>query len=235
MVVIACYVAPSPIYRLSPLSDNTFWLFGQEYTRAANENMEIAIAFERMIDENIIFDVEISNISNQTILISPENFYYLPVDSIGTAGGHPKTKILAVDPEIKLQEIDLEISKKTAKYRSDTGTDAAISLLDLIADMSTMGKEKTREESEKENQEDMDREESKYIRDETYKSEIFNLNALRDEWELSTIRKTSLLPDTYMQGRLFFPYRTGIKYMKIYIPVNDDLLTFTFLVERQSL
>ncbi len=234
-VIISCYVSPSPIYRLTPLADNTFWLFGQEYTKAANENIELAVAFERMIDEYILFGVEINNISDRTILISPENFYFFAMDSIDAPDSIQKMKIFAVDPETKLQEIDREISLRTARYKSESGTDAALSLLDLVADISTIGKEKSQEEIEQEDQEDADREESKYVRDKNYKNDIYNLNAIRDEWELSTIRKTSLLPNTFMQGRVYFPFRSGNKYIKICIPVNDDLLTFTFLVERQSI
>ncbi len=61
------------------------------------------------------------------------------------------------------------------------------------------------------------------------------LNTLRDEWELSTIRKTTLFPNTFIQGRVYFPFRTNTKYIKIYAPLKDDLLTFVFLVEKHSI
>ncbi len=235
MFFLSCYVSPSPIYKLNPVSENKFWLFGQEYTKATNENIEIAFAFERMIDGNLIFDIEITNISDQTILISPENFYFYPMHSIDDSTSNQNNKIFAIDPEMKLHEIDSKMSKETARYKSSDDTYNAISLLDLISDVSTIGKKKTEEEVEKENKEDSDREDNKNVRDENYKNKIYDLNTLRDEWELSTIRKTTLFPNTFIQGRIYFPFRTNTKYIKIYAPLKDDLLTFVFLVEKHSI
>jgi hypothetical protein len=234
MFFVSCYVSPSPIYKLNPISDNTFWLFGQEYTKSTHKDVEIAFAFERMIDGNLIFDIEITNISDQTILISPENFYYYPMQSIEDSISNQNNKIFAIDPEMKLHEIDSKISTETARYKSSSDTDDAISLLDLMSDISTIGKKKTEEEVEKENKEDSDREDNKNVRDENYRNRMYDLNILRDEWELSTIRKTTLMPNTFIQGRVYFPFRTNTKYIKIYFPLEDDLSTFVFLVEKQS-
>jgi len=145
MFLVSCYVSPSPIYKLNPVSENTFWLFGQEYTKASNENIEIAFAFERMIDGNLIFDIEITNISDQTILISPEKFYYYPIHSIDESTSDQNNKIFAIDTEIKLHEVDSKISQETARYKSSTDTDNAISLFDLMSDISTIGKKKKTE------------------------------------------------------------------------------------------
>ena len=48
LFIVSC--SPSPILRLSPLVNETKWIYGKEFARSATDKVEIAVAFEREIN-----------------------------------------------------------------------------------------------------------------------------------------------------------------------------------------
>jgi hypothetical protein len=147
--------APAPVLRLNPLASETKWIYGKEFARSATDDVEIAIAFESMDEAAIIFDVEITNLSGQPVLISPERFYYLslasPQDTVSLAAASRQTSY-AIDPEIKILDLDKKISRENASYATAAGIDAVGGLLDLVVSIATIGEEKTEREIKEEEQ-----------------------------------------------------------------------------------
>ncbi len=76
--LVSCYISPPPIYQLSPTIDDTIWLSGKEYAADSTNGIITFVAFERSDGANLIFDVEITNESGEQVLVTPEDFYYLP-------------------------------------------------------------------------------------------------------------------------------------------------------------
>jgi hypothetical protein len=226
----SCYTSPKPVYQLKPMAEESRWYLGQEFVKSDAENIEIAVAFERTVGSYWIFDVEIANLSDQAVLVAPEKFYIKPMqgrsDTIISAGKY----IYAINPEQKLLEIDKHIAREEAHYASAMGTDATISILDLFSDIATIGKEKTPEEIEQEEHEDAEREASRTDTEIRHENSMNQLVDMRGNWENLTLRKTTLFPGYFIDGKVYFPAKRNVNYLELSFPVENTLSTFVFQV-----
>ncbi|MFQ5605843.1 MAG: hypothetical protein ACE5HS_21445 [bacterium] len=225
----SCY-APSPIYRFKSGSDDTLWIFGKEFTRKADDNLEIAVAFERTYRGNFVLDVEVANLSEQTILVTPEKFYYQPIyQNADTAASR---QVFAVDPEVALFEIEKERAKENADYKSSTAVNTTLSVLDLFYHIATIGKEKTEQEivSDELNHHNLqaDRIDTKISHDD----ENTHLNDMRDQWEQTALRRTTLGPQQSVQGLVHFPITDKAQSVQLVFPIGESTITFLFLQSK---
>ncbi len=56
-----------------------------------------------------------------------------------------------------------------------------------------------------------------------------DLKTLKDSWENSTIRKTTLEPNYNIQGKVFFPAVREAVYIKLCLPVDTDVVELNFM------
>jgi hypothetical protein len=57
----------------------------------------------------------------------------------------------------------------------------------------------------------------------------YDLKTLKDSWENSTIRKTTLEPNYNIQGKVFFPAEREAVYIKLCLPVDTDVVELNFM------
>ncbi len=218
-ILIQAGVSPHPILRLKPASDNTTWLFGKEYSSIAVENIKVAIAFDRAYRDYIVFDVEISNLSDELFLVSPEKFLCTPLISL--TDSLDEQKLYAVDPETKLLEIDKGLSKENADYASEVIVDATVSILALFADIASDDEDGTDDYY-------AEAQLGRLERNANHSRQVTNLNILRDKWEFNTLRKTHLQPEYEIQGKIYFPVITDARFLKINLPIAGRVIKFFF-------
>jgi len=226
----SCYTSPKPVYQMKPLAEESRWYLGGEYVKSEVENIEAAAAFDRTIDTEWVFDVEIANHTDQPVLVVPEKFYIKPMQRRNDTVFSPGKYIYAIDPERKLLEIDKDIAQEEAHYTSARSTDGLISMLDLFADIATIGKKKTPEEIEQEEIEDAEREESQVEREIRHEESMNDLTDLRGNWENLTLRKTTLLPGYFIDGKVYFPAKRNVNYLELCLPVEKTTNTFLFQI-----
>lgn len=228
----SCFTSPAPVYRLKPLAEESRWHSGQEFVKSRSGDIEITAAFDRTVGGYLVFDVEIANLSGQQVLTAPENFYYLPMPGKNDTIVSPGKYIYAINPEQKLLEIDKEIAQETANYASAVGTDAAISILELFSDAAAIGKTKTNEEIEREQREDIEREVSQTNTEISHQTHMNQLSDARENWEMLPIRKTTLDPDYFINGKIYFPARQNAPYLKLCLPVGKSMNIFVFEMKK---
>lgn len=56
-----------------------------------------------------------------------------------------------------------------------------------------------------------------------------DLKTLKDSWENSTIRKTTLEPNYNIQGKVFFPAAREACYIKLLLPVDSNFVELNFM------
>ena len=56
-----------------------------------------------------------------------------------------------------------------------------------------------------------------------------DLKTLKDSWENSTVRKTTLEPNYNMQGKVFFPAVREAVYIKLCLPVDTDVVELNYV------
>ncbi|MFQ5754428.1 MAG: hypothetical protein ACE5HI_20815, partial [bacterium] len=130
------------------------------------------------------------------------------------------------NPESKLLEIDKKLSKGEANYASAVAVDATLSLLDVFLEIAT--------DEEGASNAELERDISRVEREQNHTRRVTNLNTLREEWEMETIRKTSLNPNHQIQGKGYFPITLWAKYVHLHLPLNNYLFDFVFTQKIHS-
>jgi hypothetical protein len=227
--------APAPVLRLNPLAGETKWIYGKEFARSATDEVEIAVAFESMDEAAVVFDVEITNLSTQPILISPEKFYYLPLawpqDSVGLTTA---TQVChAMDPETKILDLDKEIAREKSSYATAAGIDAVGGLLDLVVDIATIGEEKSEKEIKEEEQRKRDEEIARQQREVNHENRLASLKSEKAKWESTTLRRTTLDPEQSARGRVYFRANEKATYLKLCFPIGEANVQIVF--EQQKI
>jgi hypothetical protein len=217
----ACSYKPEPVIILEPVASETSWLFGQEFAKQNIDDIEISTAFYRTIEDVYIFDIEITNQSGKSILISPESFYYINKTDLSSS------IVFAKNPENELTQIDNSISNENNSYNNEVFSDAVFSLLNFAVTIATIGDE-TDDEILNDVDEFENMQENMDMRDDNHVATLNKLNQKRDEWEISILRKTSLESNSFMQGRVYFPVSEKSSLLKITFPIEGKSFDFQF-------
>lgn len=229
LFLLSC--SPAPILRLSPLAQDTRWIWGKEYATSAANEIEVAAAFESM-DENLIaFDVEVTNWSAQPVVVSPERFYYLPLtspqDTVNIISAVKQINH-AINPETKILDIDKNISRENASYATSAGIDAFGSLLGLVVDIATIGSKKSEEESKEEERRRREDEIARQEREINYENSLARLKSEKAKWQITTLRRTTLEPNQKIAGRVYFPANLQTRYIKLFFPLGETIVPIIF-------
>jgi hypothetical protein len=217
LTLVSC--APSPIYRLHPVDEDTTWLFGQQYAKVTEPEFEMAVAFDRSYRDYLIFDVEVTNLSEESFLVSPEQFYYRPTSQADARASNRFRH--AVDPEKKLLDIDKKASKKEADQRTEMFFVATGTIVEVI---DTVSGGRDAEDDAAYTQMHVQHE----ISQQEFERRMTDLNSLREHWQTETMRKTDLGPDYSVAGKVYFPISKNASHIELHLPLATKEVLVVF-------
>jgi len=232
VLVSACYVGPKAVFRMQPLSDETVWLNGKEYSKITGEGIVVVVAYDATINGNHVFDVEVTNESSDGLLVAPEYFYYYGFQSSEDQAG--QQPVFAFDPETEIIGLDLRASREAARHASAQGANATLTLLDLFSDLAAIGETKTPEERQEEYQEDMERSMDHGEESARHRTRTTKLSELRAMWEFGALRKTTVSPKHSVQGQVHFPSKEEASLISVYFPVGEIEVSQRFQISRYT-
>ena len=213
--------SPRSIIKLEPQTENTTWLFGQPFVIDSLYGIIYEVGFDRMQDNEYWFDFHITNRSNMPILIDPAHFSYEAYDSLLNV--QTMEPVWAMDPEGELLEIEKGISRTDARARSQLGISLVAAGVDIATGIATLSDDNPHND---------------YLRTHLFEAtqvgaienqfETENLNELRNAWANTTIRKTTMNSNQAMQGKVFFKAIPEAAFIKLLLPVDDDVIEMSF-------
>ncbi|MCA1803612.1 MAG: hypothetical protein LC662_14280 [Rhodothermaceae bacterium] len=218
LVLQAC--SPKPVFRMSPVADETSWLSGREYVVSDHDSVMVVLAYYRHMGDLFYYDIEIVNFSDEPLRVSPEQFYYTAYTGDPLLEGTQAHNRVAVNPEEKLLEHDLTASKVDAERRTTAGLDAAFLTLSVVGDMVALSNDASVEEMSWRMHERTNMVIEMEMRDERFRRSLDNMAEARNIWELDMLRKTDLQPDEYVRGMVAFPLRESAQYYDLIFTVN---------------
>lgn len=216
---------PKNIIRLEPDREPDKWLFGQAFVSDSIFGIHYEVGFDRLENNQYQFDFHITNRSNMPILIDPASFYCLPYD--GSMNPLTENRVNAIDPEMEILEIDKQFSRNEARQKNQLGVALAAVGVGVAAAIIT-------HTDDNPNNDHLahditgDLVNDVRISDVENEFEAFDLNELRHTWSNSTIRKTTLNSNYAMYGKVLFPAFPQASYLHIFLPVDEELIQFTF-------
>ena len=207
-----CYVPPAPIFKLKPQTNNLEWYKGKEIATLTNDSVSVVISFDRSLNDDYLFDVDITNYSEKTLLVDPEKFNYKTISGIKKQN-ELFTATAAKDPE----KIILNLQKSYSQHKSKMETQAMMYSLGYFLQFAGQTKALVTNDVEL----------SKHIDHQSHKMKE-SLNNSSYIWEILALRKTSLYPNENISGKVFFPVNESAQTLEFSFPIGEQELKILF-------
>lgn len=213
--------SPEPVYRLKAEAeeDQTSYYQGVEYIHMEKDSVQLTVSYYEHTSDFFALDVEVLNNSNRIVRVAPESFAYESYDGYPPENPGNLLKVsTAKDPEQKLLNIDLALSKQKAQQKGDEFFFFALQGLTLAKAITADSKEEQEEAGEDlvENtvRQQIDRSEYRHNRS--------GLHESREFWKAEALRITDLWPGESIRGLVYFEN-------------NPDAILYNILAEIEDL
>ncbi|MEZ5106336.1 MAG: hypothetical protein R2757_17675 [Draconibacterium sp.] len=221
-VLLQSCSAPKNIIKLQPEAENIGrWLYGQHYVADSLNGVIYEVGFERCENEQYWFDFTVTNCSNLPVLINPSEFKLQAFD-----GKHEllsNENITALDPEAEILSLDKSLAKANAREANHVGLSLLAAGIDVATGIATATDENPHNDGLR-----TYFFEGVQVGREVNASVSQDIKTLKNEWENSTIRKTTLDPNYNIQGKVFFPAVRSAIYIKLLLPVDSEYVEINF-------
>lgn len=218
---------------IQPIAQNTFWEQGREYIHHIDEQVEMMICFERRSLDRIVFYLEVTNKDSSTLFVDPGNIYYTFGGDTSETGKIENTRrFYAKDPDKEIDDIDKKIEQENSSYSTSVTVNAISGLLDAVGTIASwFSDDDDDEESTEEEEESYDPEQVRIEHEEkieTFENEKYY-------WQNETLRKTTLIPNSYAGGFIEFTLIEEISEFTVQVPVNSSFISFKFSQQWKKL
>lgn len=213
-----CFVLPESILKLKPDIEKTEWYKGKEIATIDNDSITIHISYDRNINQDYVFDVDVINNTQNPILIEPERFSYI-MKKGSIKLGEVLKPINAKDPELVI----LDLQKSYSLHQSNVETQSMFYSLGYFLQFVGQTKALLTNDQELSNQLEHQTyrlEQEQLINDVQNRRISETLFASSNFWEIIALRKTTLHPNDNISGKVFFPVNEFAKAVEFTFPVD---------------
>ena len=229
LVLFASCSTPKSIYRMVPnKKQESYWIQGQEFLVNKKNGVEVALAFNSFVENEIVFELKVTNNSGEPVIADPQKAFL-------TYNDNSRNMYSAVDPERRIIKLQKNINESEAAI-DNTETMSIIGTLiygaAAVASAANDEDEYDRHETGELIYEGLRfRDEMEY---EKYKEQrkISYMNDRTKYWKEYAFRKTTIQDGYYHNGTLHFisGYSSN---MIITIPVEGMKFNFYYSVYKQ--
>ena len=227
LILYSC-VSPRPITRLQAVDKDKTWLFGSETVTKEQDSMKVSMTFKRSYGEKLIFDLKVSNRSQEDILISPEVFFY---ESMNRNSSKKSQRKYAFNPEYEILKLDKSVSRAEAAETNQAIAGLVVGLAGAALDVAASVSDNTNSKPETEEEKSLRRIENKMddeMTRERYENTFSTLEKRRKYWENKSLRKTTLKSKKSIKGQVLFLRNQDAYEYKFYIPTEKTVFVFNY-------
>jgi hypothetical protein len=206
---------PQPVVRLHPTSPDVVWHSGRAIVTRQTSNVRVAVAFERMAEERLMFRVEFQNLGPQPRDVGPHLIVYRSCIQPQQCG--PRTRV--IDPEERLLALDVARSRRRASQTNEAGLGAALVLLNAVATVGTAAQGKG-EEASRLASDGLMLAESTSHSIQRHEDQIAMIEAEKVDWAASALRRTTLGAQQGIAGFVHVPLE--VESTRIWLGVLAD-------------
>ncbi|NLV66803.1 MAG: hypothetical protein GXY14_03910 [Spirochaetes bacterium] len=234
-MLVSCGPSVYHNIRITPALGSGIWQEGREVSQKTVNRVKVTVAFEKIDETEMVYDVTITNRGKTNILFDPAkvfcDFYFtLPEADTGTqtAGdalvtGKPDAVINAADPEQIIKAYETLKANEESSYESDQTANDVGCCIGTAGSLAADSDEERREYEEM--QEDAERDSKR--RESLHMERMQKMNEQTAYYEKEALRKTTVLPGQTVRGKVHIPVSLKAKLIVLNIPLND--LKFDFI------
>ena len=195
----SCFT-PRSVLIVKPSDENIEWNQGRAIFMETKDDIQTRIGYEDYDKKHLIFNVEITNLGNEKVVISPENTFL--TDQNGYR------RITAINPEQMIFDMEVESSKKEAARRNGAIAGGILVTAAVVTDIATNDGKNCRNDYW-------------YYSDNDNTPPPKPITDLSSFWKEETLRRTDLMPGYRIHGRVLFNRLDHLKVLNINFPIGD--------------
>ncbi|WP_353484537.1 hypothetical protein [Haliscomenobacter sp.] len=241
-VSLSSCAVPQAVVRVEPTADQKVrWDYGQAIVEKSVDSLFGRAAFDHAEKEFLVFNVDVTNLSQRDLLVAPELFY------ITTSTG---TRYFALDPEKQLFSMEVQENVREANAKNAAvlaGVVAAAAVTAVVVSEIKDAKENRNNNSNSNNENRNNNQSntnfllsvplvinSSSADQSIAQSNIDNFEPNRpttrdrDFWTDYTLRKTTLAPGEKARGKVLFSRQDALKDFLLMLPVEQSVFSFGF-------
>lgn len=234
-MLVSCGPSVYHNIRITPALGSGIWQEGREVSRKTVNRVKVTVAFDKIDEREMVYDVTITNSGKTNILFEPAkvfcDFYFtLPEAGTGTqtagdtlATGKPDAVINAADPEQMIKGYERLKANEKSSYESDQAANDVGCCIGTAGSLAADSDEERREYEEMQD----DAERDSIRRENEHMMRMQKLNEQTAYYEKEVLRKTTVLPGQTLRGKIHIPVSLKAKLLVLNIPLND--LKFDFM------
>jgi len=204
----------------SPPEPTLLWSWAHRLVQASQAPVRANLSFVGFDAERLVFHLEIQNLGFAPLEVRPSRFYYTVKRTPAVA----RRRVYAIDPDRRLTQLHNRLAETEAAYdRADLQDLIYETLYPRAPELVRLG-------------EALHLQAERLERERRYRSRIRKLRHRQASWQ-TALRRVTLLPGRKTAGRLYFPYPAGstVRFIRIFLPLGNRVLTFRFDVRRHTL
>ena len=221
-ITLLASCVPAPIVRMQA-EDNQAneWNYGKQVVVNRSGGFEARVFFDTYTKKYLIFDVEIINRSEDTVLVSPEDFY---LEANTGATTHNR---YALDPESEILNVEIKRSRQEANSK----TAALIAGTAVVAGAIAVAASDNDSSSSGNDDNDVDVIPFTYIDVSPVVPPVIATALPPDRlfWEDYSLRKTTVPPGYKVVGKVVFERFDEARSFRLKLPVGETELTVGFI------
>ena len=211
---------PLPVVRLMPQDKNVTWVAGLAMSERSEGGVRAAAGFERQDGHGIGFRVEVRNEGAAPLVIDPRDMVFVTCTSQTVCSGRDTV----VDPEAMLLALDEARSHEQAQGQTLAAADTALLFLAITADVAAISKGHYRHAGESTAWAGTNLAATAAAS----AQRIANLDAAKEAWASSTLRRTTLLPGGAAEGLVYIPLKEEAHYVWLDVRAGAHEFWFSF-------
>lgn len=244
LLFLSC--SPEPVLRLEAddRGDNEKEIVmyqGSEFLYSQEQNSSVLLTYYRHIDGDIIFDIEVTNKTDEPIRFDPvENIswkayqeekekkyindssedWVLKGNLVKIGKGAPG------DPEHSILEIDKEASRTNARNRSNEilyGVTGSMTALSNLVTINESEEERALRQKQSVNNAILRAE-----RRDNYYQRVASLNEQRQYWEMESFRVTDIYAGSTAEGGIHLPITEDATHLTVIVTVGNEEHKFSY-------
>lgn len=228
--LFGCF-SPKPVVKLLPKTTGKkeFWNRGINFVGDENNQIAYECGFLRQENNKLVYNLRITNFSNRDILVAPEKFKQ-------TVYSNDTTKIgtnMADDPEMVLFNMQMDASNSEADAKNAMVVGAVATVATGAALVAISSSNSNNNEAKTDAADAAIATNNVMVASTFSNAEESNINVESSisEYERlsnSYLRKTTLSPNTYIDGEVRFTYNPLAKWYCLNLSVENSAVDFYF-------
>jgi hypothetical protein len=219
LLLVGC-VTPAPLVRLAPLGPNVAWVSGRAAVEKEETGVRVAAAFDQQDGNMLGLRVEVENLSEEKLEVTPTDFSYVVCTDEGNASCGAARRV--VDPEGVLTTLDTQQSREHAAAVNDQAAMVPFLILGMIGDVGSIASGKGDPHSTETTAGIMEHDAARHDRS------LMSISSQRQLWSNAAFRRTTLFPGKGAAGQVFIPIEPTARYIWVTIRAGGRRFPFCF-------